>query len=429
MASTFSQRHAGLFTNIDWVMVLLWLMLVFVGWINIYSTGNPQEPGELFDFSQRYGKQLIWIGLAMVIALVLLVLDPRLIPPLSYLIYGVIILSLVGVLILGTEVNGSKSWFQFGGIAIQPAEFAKVATLLALARTMSRINFSFSSRSSLFTLAGIIGLPFLLIMLQPDFGSAVVLFAFILTLYRFGLWPWYLFGVMVLGGVFLLDLLFSATIVVVCIVCVAALLSLIHRRNKKMLWRIALVSLLTIGVVFTFDVLYSNGLKPHQKERIEVYTSNLQGVDKDIRNVGYNFYQSKVAIGSGGMTGKGYLEGTQTKMNFIPEQDTDFIFCTVGEEWGFLGSMAVISLYLLLMYRIIRRAEIQRSGYSKVYGYGVVSLLFFHVAINIGMTIGLAPVVGIPLPFMSYGGSSLWAFTVLLFIFIRQDMHRYEVVG
>ncbi len=429
MQSTFTQRQVGIFNNMDWVMVLLWLVLVFVGWLNIYSTGNPQEPDALFDFSQRYGKQLIWIGLAMLIGLVILILDPRLIPPLSYLIYFTIMISLIGVLIFGTEVNGSKSWYQFGGFAIQPAEFAKGATALALARYMSNINFELRSRRSLLTLAGIIGLPFGLIMLQPDFGSAVVLFAFMLTLYRFGMWPWYLFGALILGLLFLLELLFSAAIVAAIIVFAAALLSLLYRRNKKALWRIALISMLTIGVVFTFDALYTNGLKPHQKERIEVYTSNLQGIDKDIRNVGYNFYQSKVAIGSGGFTGKGYLEGTQTKMNFIPEQDTDFIFCTVGEEWGFLGSMFVITLYLFLMYRIIRRAEIQRSRYSKVYGYGVVSLLFFHVAINIGMTIGLAPVVGIPLPFMSYGGSSLWAFTILLFIFIRQDMHRYEVVG
>jgi rod shape determining protein RodA len=429
MYNAISHKQKRLFHNIDWILVILWLVLVITGWLNIFSTGNNHEFSNLLDFSQRYGKQLLWIILAMVIGLFFLILDPRLIPPLSNMIYIVFNLSLVAVLIFGTEVNASRSWFQVGGFALQPAEFAKVATAMAMARYMSNINFDIHNRKTLLTIAGIIALPTLLIMLQPDLGSAIVLLSLGLMLYRFGLWPWYLYGAIILAVLFLLDMLFSSFIVTGIIVLTTSIIILVMRSWKRDVWVIAAMGMIAILLVFAFDFMYTKGLKPHQKERIEVYLDNLQGIDRDIRNVGYNFYQSKVAIGSGGWIGKGYLQGTQTKMNFIPEQDTDFIFCTVGEEWGFLGSMFIITVYLFLLYRIIQRAEMQRSRYSKIYGYCVVSILLFHFVINVGMTIGLTPVIGIPLPFMSYGGSSLWAFTILLFIFIKQDMHRYEVVG
>lgn len=422
-------HQKSLFANIDWVMILLWLGLVLIGWFNIFSSANNDELANIFDLSQRYGKQILWIFLAMLIGIMILLVDPKTIPPFSFLIYVGFILLLAAVLVAGTEVNNSRSWFQIGGFALQPAEFAKLATALALSRYMSSLNFDIHNRKSLLVLAGIILLPVLLILLQPDMGSALVLFSFILVLYRFGLYPNFLFAIIAVIVLFMFDMLLSKLLLTTMIVVIALAIGYFFRRKRKAVVRIATIAVVAIGLVFAFDFAYSKGLKPHQKQRIEVYLSSLQGIDRDIRSVGYNFYQSKVAIGSGGFAGKGYLKGTQTKMNFIPEQDTDFIFCTVGEEWGFLGSIVVITMYLLLLIRIINRAEIQRSRYSMIYGYCVASILFFHFMINVGMTIGLAPVIGIPLPFMSYGGSSLWAFTILLFIFIKQDMYRYEVVG
>lgn len=422
-------QQKGIFQNIDWVMILLWFLLVGIGWFNIYSSGNKDEMFNAIDLSQRYGKQLLWIAAAFGIGFTLLLIDPRTIPPLSFLIYAGIMVLLVAVLLFGKEVNNSKSWFPIGGFNLQPAEFAKLATALALSRFLSGLNFDMRSRRSLLTIAGIIGLPLLLILLQPDMGSAIVLLALVLPLYRFGLWPWILYSVMAIAVLFIMDMLVGKAILIGGILLIAVLLILLFRSRRREIVLVGMIAGVAILLTFAFDFAFNYGLKPHQKERIEVYLSNLEGVDKDIRNVGYNFYQSKVAIGSGGFWGKGYLKGTQTKMNFIPEQDTDFIFCTVGEEWGFLGSLFVITLYLLLLLRLIQRAEIQRSRYSQVYAYSVASILFFHFMVNVGMTIGLAPVIGIPLPFMSYGGSSLWAFTILLFIFIKQDMHRYEVIG
>jgi rod shape determining protein RodA len=422
-------RNRGIFYNIDWVMVLIWLALVIIGWLNIYSSGTKEGMTEILDFSHRFGKQMLWIALALFLAILILMIDPKAIPPFSYIIYLGVMLLLIAVLFAGKEINSSKSWFQLGGFALQPSEFAKMATALALSRYISSLNFDMRSRSSLLRIAGIIGFPIFLILLQPDMGSALVLLSLVLMLYRFGLNQLF-----VLISLFILVLSFIALIfpkiyVAMALLLIAGALIFFFRSRIKEILLISGIAVISVAFVFAVDFIYSKGLKSHQKERIEVYISNLKGVDKDIKNVGYNFYQSKVAIGSGGFWGKGYLKGTQTKMNFIPEQDTDFIFCTVGEEWGFIGSLVVTGLYLLLVIRIINRAELQRSRYSQVYGYAVASILFFHFMINVGMTIGLFPVIGIPLPFLSYGGSSLWAFTLLLFVFIRQDMHRYEVIG
>ncbi len=419
----------GIFHNIDWYMIILWLILVLFGWFNIYSSGSKEDTFQVFDFSHRYGRQLIWIACAMILAIVILLIDPKTIPPFSYLIYGAIILLLIAVLFAGKEVNHAKSWFQLGGFALQPAEFAKLATALVLSRYMSSLNFNIKSRKSLMVIAGMILAPMILIILQPDMGSALVLTSFLLMLFRFGLYPYLLYGAIALIVLFILTMLVSEYIIAAVLFVIALGLGIYLRRRLREAILIFAIALLAIVFVFGVDFAYNRGLKPHQKERMAVYISNLKGIDRDIKSVGYNFYQSKVAIGSGGFAGKGYLKGTQTKMNFIPEQDTDFIFCTIGEEWGFLGSFATVSLYILLLIRIINRAEIQRSRYSQVYGYAVASLLFFHCLINIGMTIGLTPVIGIPLPFISYGGSSLWAFTIMLFIFIKQDIHRYEVIG
>ncbi|HRZ41453.1 MAG TPA: rod shape-determining protein RodA [Bacteroidales bacterium] len=422
-------RGKGLFYNIDWTMVLLWLALVVAGWLNIYSSGNKEGVSEILDFSHRYGKQLLWIGFAVLLALLVLMVDPKVIPPLSFMIYLLTILLLVAVLVIGKEVNNSKSWFQIGGFALQPSEFAKMAISLALARAMSSLTFDIRSRNSQLLIIGIIGLPMALILMQPDMGSAIVLLSLVVMLYRFGMNQVLVATALFILLLALLSFIVSKIILAIILAFMAGIIIFFLRGKTKEIILVSSVAIIAIGFVFAVDFIYHKGLKPHQKQRIEVYVSNLKGVDKDIRDVGYNFYQSKVAIGSGGFFGKGYLQGTQTKMNFIPEQDTDFIFCTVGEEWGFLGSLVVISLYLLLIIRIINRAELQRSQYSKVYGYAVASIIFFHFMINVGMTIGLAPVIGIPLPFLSYGGSSLWAFTLLLFVFIRQDMHRLEVIG
>ena len=422
-------RGRGLFYNIDWTMVFLWLALVVAGWLNIYSSGNKEGAAEMLDFSHRYGKQLLWIGFAFLLALLVLMVDPKVIPPLSFLIYLLSVLMLAAVLVIGKEVNHSKSWFQIGDFALQPSEFAKMAISLALARTMSSLAFDIKSRNSQLLIIGIIGLPMTLILLQPDMGSAIVLLSLVVMLYRFGMNQVLVATALFIMILALLSFIVSNIILAIVLALLAGIIIFFLRGKSREIILVSAIALIAIGFVFAVDFIYHKGLKPHQKQRIEVYVSNLKGIDKDIRDVGYNFYQSKVAIGSGGFFGKGYLQGTQTKMNFIPEQDTDFIFCTVGEEWGFVGSLVVISLYVLLIIRIINRAELQRSQYSKVYGYAVASIIFFHFMINVGMTIGLAPVIGIPLPFLSYGGSSLWAFTLLLFIFIRQDMHRLEVIG
>ncbi|MCK5764905.1 MAG: rod shape-determining protein RodA [Bacteroidales bacterium] len=410
--------------NIDWITVLLFLLLVFIGWINIYSAVYNEEHSNIFDFSQRYGKQLIWIFAAIGIAFIIMLIDATFFTTFSYLIYSLSILSLVAVLLIGTEIAGSKSWFQFGTIAIQPAEFAKFATCLAIAKYLSTFNVSLSRFRSKIIASIIILLPASLVLLQNDTGSALVYAAFILVLFREGLTGNILLIGLLLAFLFVVTLLSSKLLIIALLVLTALLMLYFMKRSKKNI--IVLVSMLVIASAFVFSVDYAfeNVLEPHHKKRINV----LLGKEMDLRGAGYNVHQSKIAIGSGGIAGKGFLNGTQTKYDFVPEQDTDFIFCTIGEEWGYLGSLVVIALFITLLLRIIMLAERQRSNFSRIYGYGVASIIFFHFMVNIGMTIGLLPVIGIPLPFISYGGSSLWAFTILLFIFIRQDASRLELL-
>ncbi|MBE9483869.1 MAG: rod shape-determining protein RodA [Bacteroidetes bacterium] len=410
--------------NIDWITVLLFLLLVFIGWINIYSAVYNEEHSNIFDFSQRYGKQLIWIFAAIGIAFIIMLIDATFFTTFSYLIYSLSILSLVAVLLIGTEIAGSKSWFQFGTIAIQPAEFAKFATCLAIAKYLSTFNVSLSRFRSKIIASIIILLPASLVLLQNDTGSALVYAAFILVLFREGLTGNILLIGLLLAFLFVITLLSSKLLIIALLVLTALLMLYFMKRSKKNI--IVLVSMLVIASAFVFSVDYAfeNVLEPHHKKRINV----LLGKEMDLRGAGYNVHQSKIAIGSGGIAGKGFLNGTQTKYDFVPEQDTDFIFCTIGEEWGYLGSLVVIALFITLLLRIIMLAERQRSNFSRIYGYGVASIIFFHFMVNIGMTIGLLPVIGIPLPFISYGGSSLWAFTILLFIFIRQDASRLELL-
>ena len=414
------RERQQIFDNIDWTLILLYLALVLMGWVNIYAAVYNEDHSSIFDLSQRYGKQMMWIVSSLFIGLVIVLTDARFFSTFAYLIYGLTMLLLIAVLFFGTTIAASKSWFQIGGFAIQPAEFAKFATNLALARFFSGQHVNIKDFKTRVVPLILMGFPALLILLQNDTGSALVYSSFILVLYRMGL-----SGNFLLAGVFVVILVISTLMVgqlyVVGFVVIMALVLLFFiKRNRANILNLAGLVLLAAGFIFSVDYAFDNFLGAHQKARIDV----LLGKTLDLKGVGYNVNQSKIAIGSGGFFGKGFLKGTQTKYNFVPEQTTDFIFCTVGEEWGFVGSTFVVVLFIILLVRIIQVAERQRSTFSMIYGYGVASILFFHFAINVGMTIGLVPVIGIPLPFFSYGGSSLWAFTILLFIFIRLDTKR-----
>lgn len=414
------RERDNVFNNIDWTLVILYLVLVLLGWVNIYAAVYNEDYNSILDISQSYGKQMIWIATSVFLGLVILLTDARFFSTFAYLIYGITILLLLVVLGIGTEVSGSKSWFQVGGFALQPAEFAKFATSLAIARFFSSQHLNLKDFKTRAIPLIMMGIPALLILLQNDTGSALVYSSFILVLYRMGLSGNFLLAGVLVVVIALSTLMVGVISVMALLVIMAAVLFFFIKRNRRNI--INLVAILVVGLGFTYSVEYGveNMLGEHQKTRINV----LLGKEIDLKGAGYNVNQSKIAIGSGGFTGKGFLNGTQTKYNFVPEQSTDFIFCTVGEEWGFLGSLVVISLFLALLIRIVTLAERQRSDFSRIYGYGVASILFFHFMINIGMTIGLVPVIGIPLPFISYGGSSLWAFTILLFIFIKQDAKR-----
>lgn len=421
------RERRGIFQNIDWVMVIIYLLLVFMGWINIYAAVYSQEHASILDMSQRYGKQLVWIGAALLIAFVVILIDPKFFNQFAYLIYGFALLTLIFVLLFGREVAGSKSWFQIGSFAIQPAEFVKFATALALAHYMGNLSINAKNLKATFYAGVIILLPAALIILQNDTGSALVYSSFIFVLYRQGLSG----NIFIIGFVFavlailslLLESLQAKLILSGVLFGILALAYLPMKHNFRNALKLLGILIILVGFIFSVDYAFSK-LQPHQQKRIKV-TLNMES---DPHGAGYNVKQSKIAIGSGGATGKGFLKGTQTKFKFVPEQSTDFIFCTVGEEWGFLGSATVVILFVTLLIRIVYVAERQRSPFARVYGYGVASILFFHFTINIGMVLGLLPVIGIPLPFFSYGGSSLWAFTILLFIFIRQDAERMQLL-
>jgi rod shape determining protein RodA len=410
--------------SIDWLSLSLYLILMLLGWVMIYSAVYDENHSSIFDMSQRYGKQLLWIILSLFLGAVILLIDAKFFNAFAYPIYILVMLMLVGVLLFGSTIAGSKSWFQIGGFAIQPAEFAKFATALALASYLGKLNRDLSLWKTRLTAFAIIGLPTLLILAQYDTGSALVFTVFILVLYREGMSG----ALMIIGGIaavlFVLTLFFGQWYVIGGLAVLFSISLLMIRRNRSNITK--MLAILAVGVAFVFSVDYAfeNILEPHQRTRINI----LLGMEKDLMGAGYNVNQSKIAIGSGGITGKGFLQGTQTKYNFVPEQSTDFIFCTVGEEWGFIGTTAVILLYLLLLSRLIILAERQRSAFSRIYGYGIASVLFFHFAINIGMTIGLVPVIGIPLPFISYGGSSLWAFSIMFFVFLKQDANRLNIL-
>ena len=410
--------------NIDWVLVGLFLVMVLFGWMNIYAAVFNDEHKSILDFSQNYGKQSIWIVCAFFIALMVLVVDGKFYAAFSYAIYGAMILLLLSTFAFARDVKGSYGWIDIGAYKLQPAEFAKFATNMALAKYLSTLDIRMKDFRTKVVSAIIIGIPAVIILLQNDTGSALVFGAFILVLYREGLSGNILLLGLISGALFVLALLLTKTVLFIVIGIISMLFVFLVRRNRKNLLIIATGALVAIAIVLSVDYFYNHVLQEHQRTRIDV----LLGKEVDLKGAGYNVNQSKIAIGSGGFFGKGFLQGTQTKYDFVPEQSTDFIFCTVGEEWGFLGSLLVLGLFVAMLARIIYVAERQRSAYTRIYGYGVACILFVHLMINVGMTIGLAPVIGIPLPFFSYGGSSLWSFTILLFIFIRLDAYRFQIL-
>ncbi|GGH65807.1 rod shape-determining protein RodA [Phaeocystidibacter marisrubri] len=415
-------RSGSVFTRIDKWTVFLYAALVFLGWINIYAAVYSEEHKSIMDTSQQYGKQMIWIFTSGVLILAILLSDVRLYHNISYPVYGATLLLLVLVLIIGKEIGGNKSWIQLGSFSLQPSEFAKFGTALAMSKYLSTLQVDVREWRYRWWPIVIMGLPMLLILAQPDTGSALVFVSFMLVLYREGLPGMYLFLAFLSALVAILSLVFPPIYVIGAIIVTGGLAYWTLRNQKR-------ITLTLIGLVFYSSVvaygtsfMFNNVLQTHQRDRISV----LLGLKDDPMGVGYHTQQSLIAIGSGGLSGKGFLEGTQTKLNYVPEQSTDYIFCTVGEEWGFVGSSITVLLFLGLLGRLTFLAERQKSNFARIYGYSVVGILFIHFAVNIAMTLGLAPVIGIPLPFFSYGGSSLWGFTTLLFIFIRLDANRWD---
>jgi rod shape determining protein RodA len=409
--------------SIDMPIILLYIALVLIGWLNIYAAVFDESHASIFDLEKNYGKQLLWIATALFIGLMVLLIDSKFFSVFSFGIYGITLLMLVSVLFFGKYVNGSRSWFEIGSFRLQPAEFAKFATALVVAKYLSS-GVKMERFSTKFSVLGLIGLPMGLILLQGDVGSALTYVAFILVLYREGLSGMVLVIGLLIGIAFVLSLLFAKAAILISIAVITAILLYNFRRKKKIIPVIIAGAALVATMVVGFSYVFNNVMKQHHRDRI----NNLVGKEIDIKGAGYNVNQSKIAIGSGRLIGKGFLNGTQTKYDFVPEQSTDFIFCTIGEEYGFVGSVILIGLFLALLLRIVFIAERQRSSLSRIYGYGVASILFLHVFVNIGMTIGLVPVIGIPLPFISYGGSSLWSFTILLFILIKLDANRQNIV-
>ncbi|MBR3653452.1 MAG: rod shape-determining protein RodA [Bacteroidales bacterium] len=417
----------GLGKTVDWWLVGCYFLLVLIGWVVIYASIHSTEPSSIFDWSARSGKQAIWILTAVLLdVFILFVINPRLWEVLSPYAYIAVFLLLVLVIFVSKDVKGSHSWFELGPVKFQPAEISKITTSLLLAMVMSKPTFRLSNRKHFLAVAAIVGLPMLAILGESETGSALVYVGFIFPLYREGLSGWWLFMLGMSILLFILTLVTSwwvsaAVLFGVCLIYMIQVLRTSRREERSLRRRAFSHTLLAffagVMVIFATDFVFDHVLQDHQRKRIEV----LLGLKEDPAGVGYNVRQSMIAIGSGGFSGKGFLQGTQTTYGFVPEQSTDFIFCTVGEEWGFLGCLVVIMLYVFLIWRILNNAEQSREAFTRIYGYCLASCLFMHLFINISMTIGLMPVIGIPLPLLSYGGSSLWAFSMMLFIFIALD--------
>ncbi len=414
----------NIFSNIDWVTVLLWLVLCLMGWLNVYAAVYNDEHQSIFDMSQKYGKQLLWVGTSALLGIVCLFIDGRFYERFSWFIYVLVLGALVAVLLVGTKISGARSWFTMGAFSLQPSEFAKFAACLVLAKFLAGVKKPLPHLGTQLLAFSLALIPAILIGLQPDAGSALVFAAVVFPMYREGLPGLYLGVGIALVFLFLLSLMFPPLYVMIGLGIMGALLAYLFKRRKKWMFITIALSIGAIAFVNGVGYAFDNLLEDRHRNRINI----ILGKADDPQGIGYNLNQSKIAIGSGGFWGKGYLNGTQTKYEFVPEQHTDFIFCTVGEEWGFVGSLVVIALFIILFFRLVFLAERQKSAFSRIYGYGVLGIMFVHFFVNIAMVIGIVPVIGIPLPFFSYGGSSLWGFTILLFIFIKLDAYRRVIL-
>ena len=418
------RKAKNILANIDITTIILYLVLVIFGWLNIYASQYNDDTLFAIDFTSRYGKQFYFIGISFIIALIILIIDWKFYYSLSYIVYVLVLISLVAVLIIGGVTNGAMSWFQIGSIKLQPSELAKFATALALARFFNMQHIKNQKTITKIYSYLIILMPCILIILQNDLGTALIFTSFILVLYREGLSINILLFILIVSILCLLSLLINQMILIYIFSFVALTCLFFFRFNKNDVFTILISWILSIIFVLGTNYFVNDVLSAHHSKRINI----LLGKEFDPYGAGYNLIQSKIAIGSGGGIGKGFLNGTQTRFDFVPEQSTDFIFCTIGEEWGFLGSFVFILLFIGLITRVILLAERQRSSFSRIYGYSVACILFLHFTINIGMTIGLLPTVGIPLPLISYGGSSLLGFTILLFIFLNLDSYRLDIL-
>ena len=414
-------KNQSVTNNLDWISIAIYFALVILGWLNIYSSSlsSIAEETSIFDFTQIYGKQFMFIILTIPLIFVVLSVDGKFYEKFSSVIYVIGLLSLAGLFVFGKTIKGQANWYSFGSFGLQPSEFVKAATALALAKYLSDVQVNLKDTNRQIQVLGILFLPILLIV-PHDPGSALIYSIFILVLYREGLPSWYVWTGFIALILFVLALVIKP--LVLCGIALAVILFIYFRsRLINRNWILSTITFILIGgFVFSVDYVFENVFKQHHRDRFNI----LLGKEVDMKGIGYNTNQSEIAIGSGGLFGKGYLEGTQTKGGFVPEQHTDYIFTTVGEEWGFLGCVFVIALFVCLIMRIIYLAERQKTKFSRVYGYCVAGILFIHFFVNIAMVAGIFPTIGVPLPFFSYGGSGLWGFTILLFIFLKMDANK-----
>lgn len=420
------RKGTDIYGKLDWPTIFIYMALVILGWFNIYAAVYDETVSQsIWDLSLNSGRQLIFIAASVVIIMGIIIIDMRFYEAFAYAAFGIIIFLLILVPIIGKEVGGNKAWLGIGSFGVQPSEFAKFITALAAAKMIGSVGFKMDNLRNQMMLFGLVGLPMILILLQKDTGTALVFTSFIFVFFREGMSPFLMIVGICAAFIFILTLLIPNQLYLHgAILIILALLIIFGKKKLKRISALVVGAIIVMGVIESVDYVITDVLKPHQQNRIKA----LINPDADPLGYGWNVTQSKIAIGSGGFFGKGFLKGTQTKFDFVPEQSTDFIFCTIGEEWGWLGSFVVVVLFMALLLRVIFIAERQKSRFARAYGYGVVSIFFFHFAVNIGMTIGLFPVIGIPLPFFSYGGSALWGFTVLLFILIKLDAHRGQVL-